>query len=184
MSPLRIGYARESSKHSSKDLAYDYQIQRLQEYGCDQVFGDWMSGRRDNRKHYREALDLIVNGEANEIGVCHLTRLGRSIIEIQRAIKLIAKHKAKLTVLGGTIDITTPEGRAFVNTQAVWAEYEADLGTERARVGWENSIKQGRARVTVFGYKIQDGVFVPDDEVQPWGNSRWNVAQETIAQFF
>lgn len=119
---MKVGYARESSKQSAVDQAYDYQIRRLQEYGCDRVFGDRISGRKDSRKEYRQVIELLKSGQVDELVVTHLFRLGRSIIEIQRTVQILLKNKIKLTILGGSVDLYTPEGKAFFNTQTVWAE--------------------------------------------------------------
>lgn len=178
-----VGLARESSAAAEKELAYEYQCDRLTEYGCKWVFGDRVSGTRDNRKGLEQALEKIRSGEADELVVTHLFRLGRSVVTINRVVKLLKEHKATLTILGGAINTTTPEGRAFLQSQAVWGEYEAELGAERQRIGWENTFNKGRPRSLVFGYKIENGKYVPDEDDRAWGGN-WTLAQKVIEKFF
>jgi site-specific DNA recombinase len=169
-----VGLARESSAVAEKELAYEYQIDRLKSYGCTWVYGDRVSGTREDRRGLDDALAKIKSGEANELVVTHLTRLGRSVLTINKVIELLKVHGAKLTVLGGAIDISTPEGRSFLQIQAVWGQYEAELGAERQKIGWENSQNKARPRAPVFGYLIKDGRYVPDDEVRECDGRSWN----------
>lgn len=181
-----VGLARESSAVAEKELAYDYQMERLEGYGCKWVYGDRISGTRDDRQGLAQALEKIKTGEADELVVTHLTRLGRSVLTINKVIELLKKHGARLTVLGGAIDISTPEGRSFLQIQAVWGQYEAELGAERSRIGWENSQRKARPRAPVFGYLIHNGQYVPDDKERSdtdgrtWSN--WSVALAILAK--
>jgi DNA invertase Pin-like site-specific DNA recombinase len=169
-----VGLARESSAVAEKELAYEYQIERLKSYGCTWVYGDRVSGTREDRRGLDDALAKIKSGEANELVVTHLTRLGRSVLTINKVIELLKSHGAKLTVLGGAIDISTPEGRSFLQIQAVWGQYEAELGAERQKIGWENSQNKARPRAPVFGYLIKDGRYEPDNEARHCDGRSWN----------
>jgi site-specific DNA recombinase len=171
---VSVGLARESSAVAEKELAYEYQIERLKAYGCTWVYGDRVSGTREDRRGLDDALAKIKSGEADELVVTHLTRLGRSVLTINKVIELLKRHGAKLTVLSGSIDISTPEGRSFLQIQAVWGQYEAELGAERQKIGWENSQNKARPRAPVFGYVIRDGRYEPDDETRHCDGRSWN----------
>lgn len=171
-----VGLARESSDAANKEMAYSYQIERLQEYGCQWIYGDRVSGRRDDRSGLEQALDKIRSGEADELVVTHFTRLARSVITAHRVVQLLKKHKAVLTVLDSPIDTSTPEGRFAFQMRAGLAELEAELGVERQLIGWQNSREKGRPRAPVFGYLISDGKYIPDEE-------NWDIARSIVDQY-
>jgi hypothetical protein len=53
-----VGLARESSAVAEKELAYEYQVERLAVYGCAWIFGDRISGTRDDRQGLAHAFWL------------------------------------------------------------------------------------------------------------------------------
>jgi DNA invertase Pin-like site-specific DNA recombinase len=162
-----VGYRRESSVGADVDQAYAHQEERLRAYGCLWIFGDRLSGRRNDRAGYQKALNLIRTGEADELVVTHLFRLGRSVVECMKTIDLIKSKGAKLTILGGQVNTETPEGRAYLSMQMVIGQLEAELGQERQKMGWLNSIEKGRPRTWIFGYSIVNGLYVPNPELAP-----------------
>lgn len=173
---VAVGLARESSEAAEKQLAYDFQVERLTEYGCRWIYGDRVSGTKDNRKGLEQALEKIKSGEADELVVTHFTRLARSVVTAHRVIQTLKKHNARLTVLDSPVDTSTPEGRFAFQLRAGLAELEADLGAERQKIGWQNSRAKARPRAPVFGYLIQDGRYVPDEE-------NWEIAKAVVEKF-
>ena len=144
-----VGYRRESSNQSSVHQAYEFQLERLEGYGCKWIYGDRISGQRDDRQGYREALARIESGEADELVVTHLFRLVRSAIEGLRIVELLRSKNARLTILGGSCNTETPEGRAQLTMQLAMGQLEAELGAERQRIGWQNSRNKARPRATL-----------------------------------
>lgn len=172
-----VGLARESSDAAEKELAYSFQVARLKEYGCQWIFGDRVSGTKDDRKGLEQALEKIKAGEADELVVTHFTRLARSVLTAHRVMDLLKKHDAKLTVLDSPVDTSSPEGRFAFQLRAGLAALEAELGAERQKIGWQNSRNLARPRSPVFGYLIEDGRFAPDEE-------NWGVARSIVEKYF
>ena len=177
-----VGYRRESSGQSSSDQAYDYQGRRLEDYGCKWIYGDRVSGRSMTRSGLRQALAKIESGEATQLVVTHIFRLGRSI-DAYKTVRDIEAAGGRIVVLEGDVNTRTPEGRAMLQMQLVLGAMEAELAIERQKMGWQNSILKGRPRSKLFGYTIQDGKYVPDfSEVA--GISRFELAGMAVAKYF
>lgn len=163
---MRIGYARESTTKQVQDQALEWQIKRLQAIGCDRILSDRMSGASTKRPGYRELVKLVEDGRATEVVVCSLSRLGRSLLKIQEFIDLCLKKGVKLTTLDGMIDLNTAPGRANVQLQAVFAELERGLISERITAGYEGIRAARRPIHAPFGYKIINKELQIDREVE------------------
>lgn len=180
---IAVGYRRESSLADTVEQAYDYQGERLTEYGCQWIFGDRISGRKKNRNGLSQALSKIDSGEADELVVTHIFRLGRSL-DAYRIIKHIENKGGKVTVLSGMFNTVTPEGRAFLKIQLVLGEMEAEQGAERQKIGWQNSIGKGRPRSKLFGYQISNGKYIPDLTPIDGELTRFHIAGSIIEKYF
>lgn len=180
---MKIGYARESTKLESQDQALAHQIDRLKSYGADQILVDRESGGKDDRQGFVQVLELVKSGIATEVVVTHLTRLGRSVVGIQKVIEAISKAKVTLTVLDGQVDLRTAAGRAFVSSQAVWAQYERELISERITNGWAYVRKLQKAVNPPFAYVVADDRYQLDRSLLEAGCSRAQVGREIVETF-
>ena len=160
------GYARESTLLNTQDNALEWQVERLKRYGCDRIFIDRMSGASAKRPGYNEMMGLVEAGVITEVVTCSMSRLGRSVIQVQAAIDLFIKKKVKLTALDSSIDLSTAAGRAQVNLQAVFAQLERELIQERVKAGYEGVREQRRAIRAPFGYKLFEGQLRIDPDLE------------------
>jgi len=160
------GYGRESTLLSTQDNALEWQVERLKRYGCDRIFIDRMSGASAKRPGYNEMMGLVEAGVITEVVTCSMSRLGRSVIQVQAAIDLFIKKKVKLTALDSSIDLSTAAGRAQVNLQAVFAQLERELIQERVKAGYEGVREQRRAIRAPFGYKLFEGQLRIDPDLE------------------
>ncbi|MDP3972667.1 MAG: recombinase family protein [Candidatus Nanopelagicales bacterium] len=141
MANLLIGYARCST--DSQDLTA--QRDALLGLGVREahIYMDkGLTGTNRKRPGLREAL-AACNHPGDTLVVTKLDRLARSARDI--ADELTAKQ-ARLSLGGSVYDPTDPIGKMVFSMMSVFAEFEADLISQRAREGMRVAKKNGRLR--------------------------------------
>ncbi|HCV4325488.1 TPA: recombinase family protein, partial [Staphylococcus aureus] len=73
---MKIGYARVSTGLQNLDLQED----RLNQYGCEKIFNDHMSGSKSKRPGLDKAIEFARSGDT--IVVWRLDRLGRNMEDL------------------------------------------------------------------------------------------------------
>lgn len=184
-----VGCARESTQKTVQDQAFEYQIERLKAYGCEKIYQDRESGRKDYRKTHDEIITGIRAGEIQEVVATSMSRLGRSVLAVQRIIaSVIEAQKAgmdcKLTLLDGEVKLDSAMGRAFLLQQAVFAQMESEMIGERAVSGWANLRRLGKASRPVWGYVLTEGVYNFDRTENDFNTTAYEISQGMIDTFF
>jgi DNA invertase Pin-like site-specific DNA recombinase len=136
----KIGYARVSTRDQDPQA----QLDALERAGCERIFTDHgASGRRASRPEVDKALDYLRPGD--QLVITKLDRIGRSLRHLIQLAAELAGRDVDLVVLHQHIDTTTPSGRLFFHLLAAFAEFEADLASERTRDGLAAARARGRA---------------------------------------
>ncbi|WIO73370.1 recombinase family protein [Porticoccaceae bacterium LTM1] len=157
----KVGYARVSSYGQSLEV----QLEKLNEYGCDEIFQEKRSGKRaDTRPALQECLKYVRPGES--LVVCKLDRLARSVADLHKIVEQLESKKATLKVLDQEIDTSTSTGKLMFNMLGAIAEFENDLRHERQMEG----IAKAKSKGVQFGAKPK----LSDDEI---GRLRAEVAK-------
>jgi len=138
---MKFGYARVSTL----DQNLDSQLDALKAAGCEKIFTEKMSGKRDDRPELARLLDQLRPGDA--LVVYKLDRLGRSTFKLLELTKQLEENGIEFISLVDDIDTTTPVGKFFFRTMASIAELERDIIAERTQAG----LKAARARGRVGG---------------------------------
>ncbi|MDU6764654.1 MAG: recombinase family protein, partial [Staphylococcus sp.] len=73
---MKIGYARVSTGLQNLDLQED----QLNQYGCEKIFNDYMSGSKSKRPGLDKAIEFARSGDT--IVVWRLDRLGRNMEDL------------------------------------------------------------------------------------------------------
>lgn len=136
-----IGYARVSML----DQNLDSQLDALTKAGCERIYTEKMSGKRDDRPELQRCLDSLRQGD--KLVVYKLDRLGRSTFKLLELTADFEKNGVDLVSIVDGIDTSTPVGRFFFRTMASIAELERDIIVERTQAG----LKAARARGRVGG---------------------------------
>lgn len=90
---MKVGYARTSTK--KQDL--NRQLTVLNNYGCDKIFQEQVSGKNTiNRKQFQEALNFV--REHDEFVVESLERLGRNYEDVKEVVQILKNKKVRLVV--------------------------------------------------------------------------------------
>ena len=158
-----IGYARVSTTEGAQVL--DRQLDALDEAGCERVFEDRASGAtfvgtstdkkaasngtssiekptKPERPGLAACLDYLREGDV--LVVLDLDRLGRLAGELVALIDALAERNVAFRALNSPMDTTTPQGRAFLQIQAAFAEMERNVIRQRVREGLKAARARGR----------------------------------------
>ena len=137
-----VGYARISTAEGGQVM--DRQLDALRAAGCKRVFEDRISGAKqaDERPGLRDCLDWLREGDV--LVVLDLDRLGRLAGELVQLIDDLAAREIGFRALNSPMDTTTPQGRAFLQIQAAFAEMERNVIRQRVREGLAAARARGR----------------------------------------
>lgn len=134
-----IGYYRVSTKDQNPQL----QIDALEKYGCDRIFGDvGISGMKASRPEFDKALDYMRAGDV--LVIWKLDRLGRSTLNLLTLIQDFEQRGIELVSLTDNINTKTPLGKAIFTISASFAQLERDQIAERTKAGLAAARAQGR----------------------------------------
>lgn len=136
---MLVGYARVSSIGQSLDVQEDL----LRQAGCEKLYAEKKSGKSaTDRKALQEAVDYVREGDT--LVVTRLDRLARSIMDLRQIVdQLSAKGVTFRCLQQGAIDTTRSDGKLLLNILASFAEFEADIRSERQRDGIEKAKAKG-----------------------------------------
>jgi len=135
---MKIGYARVSTK----DQNLSFQLDALNNVGCEMIFEEKASGTKSDRP---ELITLINQLRKDDIVIIwKLDRLGRSLRDLVKLVSDIQDKGAGLKSLHDNIDTTTPQGKLTFHLFAALAEFERDIISERTKAGLAATRARGR----------------------------------------
>ena len=158
---MNIGYIRNSTLKQENSV--ETQRKQINDY-CeinnlvlDQIIIDeGISGggdKTDLRKGYNQIIDLIDQGEVNNLVVISISRWGRNLGETYKSVKLMGDKDTKFISIKENIDTSSPIGRFTLNILSSLYEMELEMIRERTkdtlRVKKENNKVYG---VTRYGF--------------------------------
>jgi len=134
-----IGYARVSTQ----DQNLERQTDQLQEFGCERIYQEKITGSKKERPELDKLLDQLRTGDI--IVVTELTRLSRSIKDLFALVDMIHHKSAHLKSLKEPwLDTTTPQGKLLFAIFAGVSQFERDLICERTKEGLSSARARGR----------------------------------------
>ncbi|WP_047155050.1 recombinase family protein [Aneurinibacillus tyrosinisolvens] len=135
---MKIGYARVSTLDQNLDM----QMDALQSAGCEQIFQEKMSGKKDDRPELQRCLDSL--RKTDTLIVFKLDRLGRSTFKLLELTSELEKRGVEFVSIRDNIDTSTAVGKAMFRMMAVLAEMERDIIAERTQAGLQAARARGR----------------------------------------
>ncbi|MFT9848984.1 recombinase family protein [Aneurinibacillus sp. REN35] len=135
---MKIGYARVSTQDQNLDM----QMDALKASGCERIYTEKMSGKRDDRPELQRCLDALRNGDT--LVVYKLDRLGRSTFKLLELTAELEKRGVEFVSIRDNIDTSTAVGKAMFRMMAVLAEMERDIIAERTQAGLQAARARGR----------------------------------------
>lgn len=157
---MKVGYARVSTD----DQNPAWQIEALQQAGCEKIFRDQVSGARTERPGLQAALAYLRPGDS--LVVWRLDRLGRSLKHLIETVTLLEEKGVGFQSLQEAMDTTTSGGRLVFHIFGALAEFERQLIRERTQAGLKAARARGRhggrpkslaAKKVELLYRLYDG---------------------------
>jgi len=140
---VKFGYARCST--DKQDV--ESQRQALHALGVDakRIHLDRaQTGRNTQRPELAKLLAAVRSGD--EIVVIKLDRFGRSVVDARTLADQLHVDGVRLNINGAIYDPTDPVGKMFFTMLAMFAEFEADLISQRTREGMAIARQKGRLK--------------------------------------
>ena len=138
--PRALLYARVSTADKGQD--WQAQIEELRQVARQRgwavvgEFHDMTSGARALRPGLCEAMKWCRAGGIDIFAAVATDRVARSVRNLLDLVDELEALGCKLSATReGALDATTPQGRAFLQVRAVFAELERNLTSERVREG-------------------------------------------------
>lgn len=132
-------YARVSTDKQT----VENQIEKLKEYikirdfELVGIFRDHaISGKKARRPELDTMMDLIKKGKINAVLVWKLDRIGRSMKDLISLLDFFRIHNCQFISFNNNMDTSTSEGRLLFHILAAFAEFEADLISERTKLAY------------------------------------------------
>lgn len=137
---MKIGYARVSTGLQNLDLQED----RLNQYGCEKIFSDYMSGSKSKRPGLDKAIEFARSGD--KIVVWRLDRLGRNMEDLITLVNELNNRGVSFHSLEEniTMDKSSSTGQLLFHLFAAFAEFERNLILERSSAGRIAARARGR----------------------------------------
>ena len=137
---MKIGYARVSTGLQNLNLQED----RLNQYGCEKIFSDHISGSRSKRPGLDKAIEFARSGDT--IVVWRLDRLGRNMEDLITLVNELNNRGVSFHSLEEniTMDKSSSTGQLLFHLFAAFSEFERNLILERSSAGRMAARARGR----------------------------------------
>lgn len=144
MEGTRVGYARCSTDEQDVEV----QIEQLTALGVDtdRIYIDrgFSGTRRDNLTGLDQALAAVWDGTI--FTVTKFDRFARNMAEAHTILTDLSNRGVRFALVASVYDWNDPFGRLFLQTLAMVAEFEANLGHLRTREGMAIAKRKGKLR--------------------------------------
>ena len=156
----KIGYARVSTR----DQSLDGQIDTLNEYGCERIFSEKVSGRKKKRTELDKCLDYLRDGDT--LVIYKLDRLGRTTKQLIELSQWLEDNHINLHIIDMNVSTKDAMGKMFFTMMSAFAELEANLLSERTKKGLAAARSRGRkgGRPSLPEHKKREIKFLYDEQ--------------------
>ena len=129
---MKVGYARTSSLQQVGGL--ETQVKKLEEYGCEKIFKEQVSGTStDGRDQLKACLNFVREGD--EIVFVRVDRVARSSLDLQLIVKELKEKGVDITATDQPISTKDATSKCFLDMLGVFAELENSIRMERQASG-------------------------------------------------
>lgn len=133
---------------STEDQNLDRQLQNTHEYATDQLgtdlnevasYRDKSTGTDTSRSGYQDLMDSVESGGINAVIVNSVSRIARSIRDLDRTAERVTEAGAELHIIDEGLvlkpDEDDPYQNALFRLLGVFAQLEAEIAQQRTREG-------------------------------------------------
>src|SRR5699024_101356 len=103
----KIGYARVSTR----DQNINSQIDVVNEYGCNRIFSEKVSGRKDRRTELHTCLDYLREGDT--LIITKVVRLGRTTKQVRELSQPLDEKNIDSEIIEMNINTKDAMGKMF-----------------------------------------------------------------------
>lgn len=135
---MKFGYARVSTKDQNLDM----QIDALKKAGCEKIFMEKESGKKNDRPERERLLEQLREGDT--VVVYHIFRFGRSLVDLVTKVNDLRMMGVNFISLTNHIDTSNSNGRFQMNVFASLAEYQRENIVENTKAGLLAARSRGR----------------------------------------
>ena len=178
---MTIGlYARISTDEDRQDL--ETQFMELREYAEREdkdykEYKDIITGTDFNRPGLDEMIQDAMRGKIEKIVISELTRLGRTLINLENILDDLEDWGIDLVILDMNIDTSTPVGKLFFQIAGAFAEYERKLIAQRVKRGMKRAKKQGK-QIGRPSVEIDEEELIYAEEQREQGETLQDIAED------
>jgi len=181
MSNYIYGYARVSTKEQELSR----QIDLLQDYNCNEILTEKMTGTKAERPQLNRLKDKIRPGDS--IVVESFSRLGRSTKDLIDLVNYFEEREVKLISVKENFDTTTAQGKLMMTVFQAFSQFERDLIVERTKEGLKSARARGRkgGRPRVNQKEIERAISLYDTEQYSISEieSMTNISKATLYRY-
>ena len=138
---MKVGYARTSSLQQVGGL--ESQIKKLEEYGCEKIFKEQVSGTStDGRDQLKECLKFV--REKDELVCVRVDRIACSSYDLQCVVKELKEKGVDISATDQPISTKDATSKCFLDMLGVFAELENSVRAERQASGVQRAKTLGK----------------------------------------
>jgi DNA invertase Pin-like site-specific DNA recombinase len=179
----KIGYARVSTGLQNLNLQED----QLNQYGCEKIFSDHISGSKSKRPGLDKAIEFARAGDT--IVVWRLDRLGRNMEDLITLVNELNNRGVSFHSLEEniTMDKSSSTGQLLFHLFAAFAEFERNLILERSSAGRIAARARGRyggrpEKLNNKDLKLLKTLYDNGTPIKTIGE-QWQVSRTTIYRY-
>ncbi|QXG60329.1 recombinase family protein [Lacticaseibacillus casei] len=145
---ISVGYIRVSISEDRQKLGYDIQKRKLKERGVDYIYGETLSGRKDDRPEFLKALikakTLAAKGYQVTFVVYKLDRFARKMSTILNVLEDLKQAGVNFMSLSENVDTSTVSGIMMMQLLGVFSEFEVNTIRARTREAMAQAKLEGK----------------------------------------
>lgn len=135
---MLVGYGRVSTDSQSTAT----QVDALMKAGCERIFEESISGRKEDRPQLTAALEFMRQGDT--LVVVALSRLARTMSQLLFTIEDLQARGIEVRSLAENIDTGSATGRLILHIFGALGEFEVSLLRERTKAALIARRKMGK----------------------------------------
>lgn len=143
---IKIGYGRVSTVDKQKK-SLENQREKLKEFGCELIFFEEESGRKDDRREFNKCIKTckrLAKDYKVVLVVVKSDRLSRKFSTLVNTINSLEEDNIAFKSLTETFDTSSIEGKLMFNVLSSFAEYEVAQTRERIKMGMAKAKADGK----------------------------------------
>lgn len=147
MNKRAVIYTRVSTQeqHTENQLGDLLKYAEARKFEVVKVFQEKAPGTDNNRKDYKELLEMVRKRKTDIVLVWKFDRFARSTKELIERLEEFRILGVEFISYTENVDTTSPAGRVLFTIISSFAQFENDIRSERIKVGMKRVKEQGKA---------------------------------------